>query len=217
VSGKYDWAVARRERGSARPSGDERQDAILATAESLLADRTLADISIEDLARGAGISRPSFYSYFSSKDEVVIELLARVIEEVDRALAGLSGAPSADRADPWRKSISAFVEVFTKHEAVAATALSSRLHNPEIQALWTKSMQSWVDYTRKAIMSERRRGAAPDGIPAGELAVALNLMNERVLSAAFAGEQPAIDRSSVVDVLLGIWMLSIYGRGAVEA
>jgi len=209
--------VARRERGSARPSGDERQDAILATAESLLADRTLDDISIEDLARGAGISRPSFYSYFSSKDEVVIELLARVIEEVDRALAGLSGAPSADRADPWRKSISAFVEVFTKHEAVAATAISSRLHNPEIQALWTKSMQSWVDYTRKAIMSERRRGAAPDGIPAGELAVALNLMNERVLSAAFAGEQPAIDRSSVVDVLLGIWMLSIYGRGAVEA
>lgn len=217
MSGKYDWAVARRERGSARPSGDERQDAILATAESLLADRTLDDISIEDLARGAGISRPSFYSYFSSKDEVVIELLARVIEEVDRALAGLSGAPSADRADPWRKSISAFVEVFTKHEAVAATAISSRLHNPEIQALWTKSMQSWVDYTRKAIMSERRRGAAPDGIPAGELAVALNLMNERVLSAAFAEEQPAIDRSSVVDVLLGIWMLSIYGRGAVEA
>lgn len=217
MSGKYDWAVARRERGSARPSGDERQDAILATAESLLADRTLDDISIEDLARGAGISRPSFYSYFSSKDEVVIELLARVIEEVDRALAGLSGAPSADRADPWRKSISAFVEVFTKHEAVAATAISSRLHNPEIQALWTKSMQSWVDYTRKAIMSERRRGAAPDGIPAGELAVALNLMNERVLSAAFAGEQPAIDRSSVVDVLLGIWMLSIYGRGTVEA
>jgi AcrR family transcriptional regulator len=217
VSGKYDWAVARRERGSARPSGDERQDAILATAESLLADRTLDDISIEDLARGAGISRPSFYSYFSSKDEVVIELLARVIEEVDRALAGLSGAPSADRADPWRKSISAFVEVFTKHEAVAATAISSRLHNPEIQSLWTKSMQSWVDYTRKAIMSERRRGAAPDGIPAGELAVALNLMNERVLSAAFAGEQPAIDRSSVVDVLLGIWMLSIYGRGAAEA
>lgn len=209
--------MARRERGSARPSGDDRQDAILATAESLLADRPLGDISIEDLARGAGISRPSFYSYFSSKDEVLIELLARVIEEVDRALAGLSGEPSADRADPWRKSISAFVEVFTKHEAVAATAISSRLHNPEIQALWARSMQSWVDYTTKAIMSERRRGAAPDGIPAGELAVALNLMNERVLSSAFTREQPAIDRSSVVDVLLGIWMLSIYGSSAAEA
>jgi AcrR family transcriptional regulator len=217
VSGKYDWAVARRERGSARPSGDERQDAILATAESLLADRILGDISIDDLSRGAGISRPSFYSYFSSKDEVVIELLARVIEEVDRALAGLSVEPSADRADPWRKSISAFVEVFTKHEAVAATAISSRLHNPQIQALWAKSMQSWVDHTTKAIVAERRRGAAPDGIPAAELAIALNLMNERVLSASFTREQPAIDRLSMVDVLLGIWMLSIYGRGTPEA
>ena len=209
--------MARRERGSARPSGDNRQDAILTTAESLLADHPLGEISIEDLARGAGISRPSFYSYFSSKDEVVIELLSRVIDEVDQALAGLSGEVSSDRSDRWRRSIGAFVDVFTRHEAVAATAIAARLHNPEIRSLWARSMQSWVDYTSTAIVSERRRGAAPDGIPADDLAVALNLMNERVLSAAFTRDQPVIDRSSVVDVLLGIWMLSIYGRSATDA
>ncbi|TFC19742.1 TetR/AcrR family transcriptional regulator [Cryobacterium algoritolerans] len=206
--------MARRERGSTRPSGDDRQDAILATAESLLAHRSLGDISIEDLARGAGISRPSFYSYFSSKDEVVIELLARVIDEVEGALAGLPGEVSSDPADRWRKSISAFVDVFTKHEAVAETAIAARLHNPEIQALWARSMQSWVDYTTKVITSERKRGAALDGIPAHDLAVALNLMNERVLSASFSRERPAIDRTVVVDVMLGIWMRSIYGSSA---
>ncbi len=206
--------MARRERGSTRPSGDDRRDAILATAESLLAHRPLGDISIEDLARAAGISRPSFYSYFSSKDEVVIELLGRVIDEVEGVLAGLSGEIPSDPADRWRRSISAFVDVFTKHEAVAATAIAARLHNPETQALWADSMQSWVDYTSQVITAERRRGAAPEGIPAHDLAVALNLMNERVLSASFTREQPAIDRPAVVTVLLGIWMRSIYGDRA---
>ncbi|TDW28429.1 TetR/AcrR family transcriptional regulator [Cryobacterium psychrophilum] len=203
--------MARRERGSARPSGDERQDAILATAESLLAHRSLGDISIEDLARGAGISRPSFYSYFSSKQEVVIALLTRVIDEVEQALSTLPAEPASAAGDPWRSSISVFVDVFTKHEAVAATAMAARLHSPEIQALWAAAMESWVDYSARAITSERKRGAAPDGIPARDLAVALNLMNERVLSASSAGEQPAISPSSVVDVLASIWTLSIYG------
>ena len=42
-----------------RPSGDDRELAILATAERLLAERPLAAISVDDLARGAGISRPT--------------------------------------------------------------------------------------------------------------------------------------------------------------
>src|ERR687893_1824515 len=70
-----------RGRRTPRPSGDERQMAILATAERLLEDRTLSEISIDDLARGAGISRPTFYFYFSSKDAVLLALLDRVVEE----------------------------------------------------------------------------------------------------------------------------------------
>ncbi|GAB3139112.1 TetR/AcrR family transcriptional regulator [Marisediminicola antarctica] len=203
--------MARRERGSTRPSGDERHDAILVTAEALLTQRPLGDISIEDLARGAGISRPSFYSYFSSKEEVVIALLTRVIDEVDQALSTLPAEPASAVGDPWRSSISVFVEVFTKHEAVAATAMAARLHNPDIQALWASAMESWVDYSARAIAAERKRGTAPNGIPARDLAVALNLMNERVLSAAFAREQPAISQSLLVDVLVSVWTLSIYG------
>src|ERR671916_1961371 len=70
-----------RGRRTPRPSGDERQMAILATAERLLEDRTLSEISIDDLARGAGISRPTFYFYFASKDAVLLALLDRVVEQ----------------------------------------------------------------------------------------------------------------------------------------
>ena len=62
-----------------------------------------------------------------------------------------------------------------------------------------------------AIEAERRRGAAPKGIPARQLAIALNSMNERVLYATFSGDGPALDESDAVDVLLTIWLTAIYG------
>ena len=74
---------AARGRRAARPSGDDRELAILETLERLLQDRGLADISVDDLAKGAGISRPSFYFYFPSKDAVLLTLFGRVISEAD--------------------------------------------------------------------------------------------------------------------------------------
>jgi TetR/AcrR family transcriptional regulator, ethionamide resistance regulator len=64
-----------------RTTGDDREHAILATFEQLLAERSLHEISVDDLARGAGISRPTFYFYFSSKDAVLLTLLDRMVEE----------------------------------------------------------------------------------------------------------------------------------------
>ena len=51
--------------------------AILATAEQLLAERPLADFSVDDLAKGAGISRPTFYFYFPSKNAVLLDWCRR--------------------------------------------------------------------------------------------------------------------------------------------
>lgn len=203
--------MPQRGRRSPRLSGDDRQNSLLSTAEGLLAERSLDDISIEELAAGAGISRPTFYFYFSSKDDVLLALLDRVITEVQHRVAALPRSFDREPEAAWRRSIGVFVDVFSAHRAVAAAALGAGQRNPEVHGLWSQSMQTWVGYARDVIVAERERGAAPDGIDAEDLAVALNLMNERVLSAAFTGERPAIEVNSVLDVLVGIWMRGIYG------
>ena len=71
----------RRGRRMRRTTGDDRERAILVTAERLLEERSLHEISVDDLARGAGISRPTFYFYFSSKEAVLLTLLDRMVEE----------------------------------------------------------------------------------------------------------------------------------------
>lgn len=202
--------MVQRGRRSSRPSGDDRQAALLHTAERLLSEGSLDDISIEDLAAGAGISRPSFYFYFSSKDDVLLALLDQVITEVELRVAELPRDFDTDPPAAWRRSIGVFVEVFTAHQAVSRAAVAALVRNTNVHDLWAKSMQTWIGYSSEVILAERERGAAPEGIDARELATALNLMNERVLTASFSGETPAVDHAHVLDVLTSIWLRSIY-------
>jgi len=201
-----------RGRRNARPSGDERELAILATAERLLEDRPLADISVDDLARGAGISRPTFYFYFPSKEAVLLTLLDRVVNQADSALQALADRLETRRDDMWRTGINVFVQTFGSHRAVIRGGQGVRAINAEARQLWSTFMQKWIAHTASIIEAERERGAAPETLPALDLATALNLMNERALSASFLAEEPSVPEANVLDTLVHIWVSAIYGE-----
>jgi AcrR family transcriptional regulator len=206
-------AAARPVRGrrASRPTGDDREHAILATAERLLGERALRDISIDDLAKGAGISRPTFYFYFRSKEAVLLALLDRVVQEAD---AAATVVPDSELVtDPprfWREVISAFYRTFRDHRPVTLAAAEARCTNHEVRVLWSSVMAAWTDRAATAIESERARGAAPPGLPARDLAIALSTMNERSMHALLAGDEPALAESDVVTVLHTIWLNAIY-------
>jgi AcrR family transcriptional regulator len=205
---------APRGRRSTRPSGDEREAAILATAERLLDDRPFSEISVDDLAKGAGLSRPTFYFYFPSKDAVLLTLVERVIVEADTASEGLADKMPDDRYEAWRTAINVFFEAFVKHKGVTRAGHAARAAHPEIRELLTTFMQKWIDNTAATIEEERERGLAPTTLPAHDLATALNLMNERALFASFSDEQPAIPTEHVLDTLVHVWVASIYGEAS---
>lgn len=202
---------AGRGRRPARPSGDERELAILATAERLLGERPLAAISVDDLARGAGISRPTFYFYFPSKDAVLLSLLDRVVAEADTAMRQAFDSPAAGAREGWARAIGAYHETFRAHRALTVAWAEARSSSAEVRALWSTVFERWVQRSAAAIDAERARGAAPPGLPARDLAVALTSMNERVLYATFSGDGPAVAEADVVEVLLGIWLPAVYG------
>jgi TetR/AcrR family transcriptional regulator, ethionamide resistance regulator len=202
---------APRGRRSTRPSGDDRELAILSTAERLLAERPLADVSVDDLARGAGLSRPTFYFYFPSKDAVLLTLFERVIVEADSALEELVANPPADVKTRWRTGINVFVETFGAHRAVSLAADAART-NKDVRDLWSRFMEKWVGHITAVIDAERARGAAPVTLPAHELSAALNLLNEKVMLASFADERPSVANEHLLDTLVHIWVSSIYGE-----
>lgn len=199
-----------RGRRTARPSGDERQRAIVEAFEGLLQTRPMADIAIDEIAAGAAISRSAFYFYFSSKHAVLLELLDRMVAEVDDRLVGI-GVPGDDPAAWWRSCIGVFVDVFGAHRAVSVTLAEAQATVPALRAEWARRSGRWVDQTAATIVAERRRGRAREIVDARATSVALNAMNERVLVASFGGEQPALAPGEVLDVLTDIWCTTIYG------
>lgn len=194
-------------------SGEDRERAILETAERLLEERPLHAISVDDLAAGAGISRPTFYFYFASKEAVLLTLLDRLVAEarggVRLALLG------SDPRGVLEQGLASVHETFQSHRAVALAAVDARAASTEVRELWARVMETFVAETTAAIEAERERGAAPAGIPARDLAIALNWMNERVLQATLGQEAPALEPSALLSTLVTVWLRTIYG--AVEA
>jgi AcrR family transcriptional regulator len=209
-------AAAARGRRPGRPSGDERELAILATAERLLTERPLSAISVDDLARGAGISRPTFYFYFASKDAVLLTLLDRVVAEADAVSRQAFASPAGGPREGWRRAITAYYDTFRAHRSLTLAWAEARSTNPEIRELWAQVSANWARRCAAAVEAERARGAAPPGPPARDLAVVLNSLNERVLYATFSGDGPSVAEADVVDVLLEVWLRAIYGTAPAD-
>ncbi|MEH0827765.1 TetR/AcrR family transcriptional regulator [Micromonospora sp. CPCC 205714] len=203
-------AAPGRGRRAGRSAGDDPELAILPTAERLLEQRAFGEISIDDLARGAGISRPTFYFYFPSKDAVLLTLLDRVTEEADTAAGDVLVHLAEDPRARWRELISRFHATFGGHRAVVLACAEVRGTNAEVRRLWARVLERWVQAVEAAIGAERRRGAPPPRVPAPDLAIPLYSMNERVWYATFAGDGPAVAERDVVDVLLDVWLTGIY-------
>ena len=197
-----------------RSTGDERERAILATAEQLLEQRPLHEISVDDLARGAGISRPTFYFYFPSKEAVLLTLLDRMVAEARERLGEALERFTEDPSRWLRHGITAIYETFRSHPAVTVAGADALAASPEVRELWSRVMEEYVQQTTALIETERARGAAPAGVPARDLAISLNWMNERVLHSMFAGQEPAVAEQNVLEVLVSVWLGAIYGSDA---
>src|SRR5919201_1528767 len=148
---------ARRER---RMRGDDRERAILETAERLLDERALHEVSVDDLARGAGISRPTFYFYFPSKEAVLLTLLARMVDEA-RGRIGESLERFSEDPNRWlRAGITAVYEAFSAHRTVTVAAADALSTSEEARELWERVMEEYVQVTTAVIEAERARGGS---------------------------------------------------------
>jgi AcrR family transcriptional regulator len=61
-----------------RLSGAERRDQILDAANALIAERGYEEVSVEDIASAAGVTRGLVHHYFGGRKEVYVALLQRL-------------------------------------------------------------------------------------------------------------------------------------------
>jgi TetR/AcrR family transcriptional regulator, ethionamide resistance regulator len=208
---KVKTANKARGRRSPRTSGDERERTIVETAERLLGEKSFGEITIDDLAKGAGISRPTFYFYFPSKDALVMTIVERFIADTMGDLTELLADLETDPRGTIRDALKEIFTAFSDRREVVLAAEELRTYDSEAQELWRQIMEGWVSFVAVAIEAERARGAASPGPDPRELAIALLQMNERVMRGVLTGESPALSEDRVLDVVVEIWLRAIYG------
>jgi len=65
---------------------DNRQDAILDAAQQLIADLGVDAVSMAELAKSTGLSRPAIYQYFASREHVLAELVINEMADLSNAI-----------------------------------------------------------------------------------------------------------------------------------
>ncbi|NNJ11813.1 TetR/AcrR family transcriptional regulator [Chloroflexales bacterium ZM16-3] len=75
------------------------RDEILEAAQHLIAERGYAAMSMDDLAAHVGVSKPTLYSHFSTKEALVVAMAAQVMDRLFSVVddGGASGRSALDR------------------------------------------------------------------------------------------------------------------------
>lgn len=117
-----------------RPKADRsaKRAGLAAVAKRVFAERGVAKTAVSDVVRAAGVAQGTFYLYFESKDDLVLEVVRGMIEELTGMIedaAAQPGSAAVERLLRLRDALCGF-----ECDPVA-TELADFLHRPENQQL----------------------------------------------------------------------------------
>jgi AcrR family transcriptional regulator len=94
------------------PHRPSRRDDILAAGASQIVERGFAAVTVSDIARAASITPSAVYYHFSTKDDIVLELVRRIGDELGEVMAAETGGVVEQTV---RELISRFVTWLDQH------------------------------------------------------------------------------------------------------
>jgi AcrR family transcriptional regulator len=198
--------------------GDLKEQAILDTAVELLADRSFDEIGVDELARGAGISRPTFYFYFESKQAVLRVLVEQLTERAFSDSEWLSGDPDQPPEETIRSGIELGAKLWRDHGPVMRAGFDTWGSAPELRPFWEGITTQFVDAAAEQIKTARSAGVAPNGPPSARaLATALIRMSERCYYMASLGAEPSLSDKELTTTLTTVYLRTIYGTDSPSA
>ena len=180
---------------------------IVAAAEALLRERPFRELTVDELMRRTGLSRPSFYVYFSDRHELVLRVVEHIGGELftmaDRWFTGEGDGPELARA-----ATEGIVAVFAEHGPVLRALADAAADDPDVDEAYGQLVTSFVDVTAGHIEQEIDAGRILP-LDARETAKALVWMNERYLLESL-GRLPQQPAAQVVETLWTIWVRTLY-------
>lgn len=184
---------------------------MLQATEALLDEGgSFAELSVEQIATRAGISRTAFYFYFRDKRELLRRLTEGVAEQLfARAETWWSG--DGDGAAELAEALGGIVQLYRGHASLLRAVVETAAYDELVAQYWRAIVGRFVDATRQRIEREQAAGNVDAALPAQAVAFGLCWMTERSAYELLVQEGDLADEG-LVDGLLAIWLGAVYGR-----
>jgi len=189
-----------RKRRDAPRKGDLREQAILDTAEALLEREHVEPMTVETIAKGAGISRAALYFYLDALAAIGERSGRRTVAVLGEDARTASVATDSPPAETARAAVLLTAKMWREHGPVMRAAVELSPTVPEIARLWNGTVDRYAEAMTAVLRRAGLRGDEP-----AELARALCWMTERVLyHASRAG-----DLDAAAETCAEIWRRTI--------
>ena len=193
--------------GTPRERRQKARQRVISSALRLAEKGSFRDLTIDEIARSADVSRPAFYTHFSDKEELLLVAVGEVSEQLyemaDRWWHGVG--PPAQRV---RQAIEGVVSVYAGEARLLRIAAEVATYDAEMRALWLDIAERFIEATAAHIRSEQEVGLIPRTLDPRSTAEVLYWMAERCCY-MYLGRGERTPRQ-VVQGLLPVWVAALY-------
>jgi len=202
---------ARRQPGGPA-KGDRRRQAIVDAVEHLLQTRTIGQLSVEDIAAEAGISRSGFYFYFESKYTALADALSDVADAMVHAADDFFGDTEREPHEYVPQALGGVARLWREHSDLLVAVVDAAHSDGGARAIWDDWRQRFVTGISQAVAAERDAGRAhANGVAPGELARALLAMNLGLFYDDARNRVSDADAERTVAALTTVWLSAVWG------
>jgi AcrR family transcriptional regulator len=127
---------------STRLTSEERREHLLHVGVELVGRYGTADVSIEEIAREAGVSKGLLYHYFPTKNDFFLAVLARSQAELDEQFSRERELSAVEQFD---LNLDGFLRFVDDHAAGYIAVANARGREPRVQKMVEKRRRRRVD------------------------------------------------------------------------
>lgn len=142
---------------SRRLQVDERRSQLLELGVELFSTRPYDEVSIDDIAREAGVSKGLLYHYFGGKRAFYVATLEMAASHLLQAVGPPRPGPTPERA---KEGLAAYLGFVEARATAFTTLMRGGLGNdPEVEAIIDRTRQAFVDQVLQSLGIDDRRPA----------------------------------------------------------
>ncbi|WP_328877098.1 TetR/AcrR family transcriptional regulator [Streptomyces sp. NBC_00299] len=182
------------------------RDALVGAARRIFERDGYLDARIVDIAAEAGVATGSFYTHFTSKEDVFAAVLARLQDEMLHA--GVSdGSDDGGRKDLWRgveDANRAYLESYRRNAGLMAAMEQAAAVDPQFVRVRLERSRVFIDRSAATITRLQQSGLADPELDPDITARALSAMVSRLAYVTFVlGESVPLD--TLVETVTRLW------------